>query len=124
MADIVGSLCETGDFLARYRELASARAGDLLAVLAAGAYGYVLASNYNSRPRPAEVLVRAGTAELIRRRESLEDLMAGGERPSPPPAPRGTPPPRPRRKKPPAKGRPPPRPEKTPPPKKKYRSQT
>ena len=82
LADIVGPLCETGDFLARDRELPGARAGDLLAVLAAGAYGYVLASNYNSRPRPAEVLVHAGTAELIRRRESLEDLMAGEESPS------------------------------------------
>jgi len=51
--------------------------GELLAVLAAGAYGFVLSSNYNTRPRPAEVLVNGGKAELIRRRETLEDLIAG-----------------------------------------------
>ena len=74
-ADVVGPLCETGDFLARDREIEPVKPGDLLAVLTAGAYGYVLASNYNTRPRPAEVLVHGGQAELIRRRERIEDLL-------------------------------------------------
>jgi diaminopimelate decarboxylase len=76
-ADVVGPLCETGDFLARDRQLAPLRPGDLLAVMTAGAYGFALSSNYNSRPRPAELLVGAGEVELIRARERLEDLMAG-----------------------------------------------
>jgi diaminopimelate decarboxylase len=76
-ADVVGPLCETGDFLARDREMADVAPGDLLAILTVGAYGYVLASNYNTRPRPAEVLVDGEKAELIRPRERLEDLMAG-----------------------------------------------
>jgi diaminopimelate decarboxylase len=76
-ADVVGPLCETGDFLAQDREMVGVREGDLLAVLNTGAYGYVLASNYNSRPRPAEVLVQGRTAELIRRREKVEELMGG-----------------------------------------------
>jgi diaminopimelate decarboxylase len=76
-ADVVGPLCETGDFLAQDRELIEVREGDLLAVLATGAYGYVLASNYNTRPRPPEILVHGKQAELIRPRERLEDLMAG-----------------------------------------------
>lgn len=76
-ADVVGPLCETGDFLAQDREMADVREGDLLAVLGVGAYGYVLTSNYNTRPRPAEVLVHGNTVELIRQRERLEDLMAG-----------------------------------------------
>ena len=76
-ADVVGPLCETGDFLARKREMPEIMPGDLLAVLDAGAYGYVLASNYNSRPRPAEVLVEGGVPRLIRRRETFDDLMAG-----------------------------------------------
>ncbi|HLW79000.1 MAG TPA: diaminopimelate decarboxylase, partial [Terriglobia bacterium] len=78
-ADVVGPLCETGDFLARDREIERAVPGDLLAVLTAGAYGYVLASNYNARPRPPEVLVDGRDAKLIRRRERVEDLMAGEE---------------------------------------------
>jgi diaminopimelate decarboxylase len=76
-ADVVGPLCETGDFLAQDREMADVEPGDLLAVLTVGAYGYVLASNYNTRPRPAEVLVHDSEAELIRPRERLEELMAG-----------------------------------------------
>jgi len=76
-ADVVGPLCETGDFLAQDREMPDVRAGDLLAILTVGAYGYVLASNYNTRPRPAEVLVDANKLELIRPRERVEDLMAG-----------------------------------------------
>jgi diaminopimelate decarboxylase len=73
--DLVGPVCESGDFFARDRALA-AEAGELLAVLDAGAYGMSLSSNYNSRPRPAEVLIEAGEARLIRRRETLEDLFA------------------------------------------------
>jgi len=76
-ADVVGPLCESGDFLAQDREMPDVQPGDLLAILTVGAYGYVLASNYNTRPRPAEVLVNGGNAVLIRPRERLEDLMAG-----------------------------------------------
>ena len=75
LADLVGPVCESGDFFARDRSLA-AEAGDLLAILDAGAYGMSLSSNYNSRPRPAEVLVEGGQARLIRRRETLDDLLA------------------------------------------------
>lgn len=76
LADVVGPLCETGDFLARDREMPCLEPGDLVAVMTAGAYGYVLSSNYNSRPRPPEVMVSGDKVELIRPRESLEDLMA------------------------------------------------
>jgi len=76
-ADVVGPVCETGDFLARDREMPAANPGDLLAVCTAGAYGFVQASNYNARPRPAEVLVDGGDAKLIRERESYEDLIRG-----------------------------------------------
>ena len=76
-ADVVGPLCETGDFLARDRDLPEVRPGDFVAVMDTGAYGYVLASNYNSRPRPAEVLVAGDEARLIRRRETVDDLIAG-----------------------------------------------
>jgi len=76
-ADVVGPLCETGDFLARDRLLPALCPGDLVAVMTVGAYGFAQASNYNSRPRPAEVLVRGGRAKLSRARESLKDLMAG-----------------------------------------------
>jgi diaminopimelate decarboxylase len=75
-ADVVGPLCETGDFLAQDRRMADVNPGDLLAILTVGAYGYVLASNYNTRPRPAEVLVDGENVELIRPRERVEDLMA------------------------------------------------
>ena len=73
--DVVGPVCESGDFLARDRRLA-ARGGDLLAVMSAGAYGMVMSSNYNTRPRAAEVLVSGGEARLVRRRESIETLLA------------------------------------------------
>jgi diaminopimelate decarboxylase len=73
--DIVGPVCETGDFFARDRELPVAAEGDLLAILDAGAYGMVLASNYNTRPRPAEVLVRGKSSKVIRRREKVSDLL-------------------------------------------------
>lgn len=76
VADIVGPVCETGDFFARDRELPVVRPGDLVAILDAGAYGQSLASNYNSRPRPAEVLVEGKRARLIRRRETMRDLLA------------------------------------------------
>jgi diaminopimelate decarboxylase len=75
-ADIVGPVCETGDFFARDRELSAVRPGDLVAILDAGAYGQSLASNYNSRPRPAEVLIQGKRARLIRRRETMNDLLA------------------------------------------------
>lgn len=77
LADVVGPLCETGDFLAQDRAMPDVQPGDLLAILTAGAYGFVLSSNYNTRARPAEVLVDGDRAELIRPRERLEDLMAG-----------------------------------------------
>lgn len=73
--DIVGPVCETGDFFARDRTLPIMEEGDLLAILDAGAYGMVLASNYNTRPRAAEVLVSGKSAKLIRRREKISDLL-------------------------------------------------
>jgi len=73
--DIVGPVCESADFLARERELA-VRAGDLLAVMSAGAYSMVMSSNYNTRPRPAEVLVSGARALLVRKRERVEQLFA------------------------------------------------
>ena len=73
--DIVGPVCETGDFFARDRTLPVLEEGDLLAILDAGAYGMALASNYNTRPRPAEVLVSGKSAKLIRRREKISDLL-------------------------------------------------
>jgi diaminopimelate decarboxylase len=76
-ADVVGPLCETGDFLAQDREMDDVAPGDLISIMTVGAYGFVLTSNYNSRPRPAEVLVSGERAELIRPRERLEVLMAG-----------------------------------------------
>jgi len=77
VADVVGPVCESGDFLARDRELEEPRPGDLLAVMSAGAYGYVMASNYNARPRPAAVLVDGAKDHIIRDRERLEDLVRG-----------------------------------------------
>jgi len=75
--DVVGPVCESGDFLARNREMANAMPGDFLAVCAAGAYGFVQSSNYNSRPRAAEVLVEGGAWRVIRAREKYEDLVRG-----------------------------------------------
>lgn len=75
--DVVGPVCESGDFLAKDREMPDAKAGDLLAVMSAGAYGFVMASNYNSRPRVPEVLVKGGEIHVIRGRESYEDLVRG-----------------------------------------------
>lgn len=75
VADVVGPICESGDFLAKKRKLPVVKRGDFLAVLTAGAYGYSLASNYNSRPRPAEVWVDGKEVELIRERERVEDWL-------------------------------------------------
>ncbi len=74
--DLVGPICETGDFLGKDRELVLAE-GDLLAVRSAGAYGFVMSSNYNTRGRAAEVLVDGEQAHLVRRRETVEELYAG-----------------------------------------------
>jgi len=76
-ADVVGPVCESGDFFARDRELANVMPGDFVALCTAGAYGFVQASNYNSRPRPAEVLVEGGLWKFVRTRETLEDLVRG-----------------------------------------------
>jgi len=77
VADVVGPVCETGDFLARDREMADVQPGEYLAVSSAGAYGFVQASNYNSRPRGAEVLVEGHEWRVIRSRETYEDLVHG-----------------------------------------------
>lgn len=76
-ADVVGPVCETGDFLARDRQMVNAMPGDFLAVCTAGAYGFAQSSNYNSRPRAAEVLVEGGGYRVIRQRESYQDLIRG-----------------------------------------------
>ncbi len=75
--DVVGPVCESGDFLAKDRALPQVDEGDLLAVMSAGAYGFAMASNYNARPRAAEVLVDGSRYSIVRRRESYEDLIAG-----------------------------------------------
>ena len=76
-ADLVGPVCESGDYLARDRELPDAQEGDLLAVMDAGAYGFSMASNYNSRPRPAEVMVSGDRWSVVREREHYADLVKG-----------------------------------------------
>ena len=73
--DVVGPVCESGDFFAQDRPLPEMKEGDLLALMSAGAYGFVMASNYNSRPLPAEVLVQGDSFSLIRRRQTIEDLV-------------------------------------------------
>jgi len=75
--DVVGPVCESGDFLAKDRVMPEMNAGDLMAVMSAGAYGFVMSSNYNSRPRVPEVLVHEGQIHVIRARESYEDLVRG-----------------------------------------------
>jgi diaminopimelate decarboxylase len=77
MADVVGPVCESGDFLARQRSLPPLERGDLLAVLKAGAYGFAMSSQYNSRPRAAEILLDGGKARLARSRETYQDLTRG-----------------------------------------------
>lgn len=79
VVDVVGPICESGDFFAHDRALPPTRAGDLLALLSAGAYGFTMASTYNARPRPAEVLVFGDQHRLIRRRETFEDLIRAEE---------------------------------------------
>lgn len=76
-ADVVGPICESGDFLAKERKVMKPEPGDLLAVMSAGAYGFTMSSNYNSRPRVAEVMVDGDTYTVIRKRESYEDLVRG-----------------------------------------------
>ncbi|MEK7854239.1 MAG: diaminopimelate decarboxylase, partial [candidate division NC10 bacterium] len=80
-ADVVGPICESGDFLAKDRELPAVKPGDLLAVMSAGAYGFTMASNYNARPRLPEVLGKGDRYLVIRRRETYEDLIRGEEIP-------------------------------------------
>ena len=75
--DVVGPICESGDFLAKDRKMPQSQPGDLLAVMSAGAYGFTMASNYNSRPRVPEVLVKGKVIMVIRKRESYEDLIRG-----------------------------------------------
>jgi diaminopimelate decarboxylase len=76
VADVVGPICETGDFLARDRALAQKPAeGDLLALMSAGAYGFTMSSNYNTRPRAAEVMVKGGEYAVVRKREELEEML-------------------------------------------------
>ncbi|MBU1275568.1 MAG: diaminopimelate decarboxylase [Proteobacteria bacterium] len=77
ISDVVGPICETGDFLARDRELPDLVRGELIAVMSAGAYGFSMASTYNSRPRVAEVMVSGGRWSVVRRRETVEELMRG-----------------------------------------------
>ena len=75
--DVVGPICESGDFFCQNRELPDFQPGDFIALMSAGAYGFAMASNYNSRPLPAEILVQGAEATVIRRRQTLEDVISG-----------------------------------------------
>jgi diaminopimelate decarboxylase len=75
LVDVVGPVCESGDFFAQDRQLPKLKEGDLVALMSAGAYGFVMASNYNSRPLPAEALVQGESFSLIRRRQTMDDLV-------------------------------------------------
>jgi diaminopimelate decarboxylase len=77
LTDVVGPICETGDYLAQNRDLPAVKSGDVLAVMSAGAYGFTMASNYNTRPMPAEILVDGAEAHVVRERQTLEDLVRG-----------------------------------------------
>ena len=77
IADVVGPICESGDFFAKDREIARPRRNDLLAIMSAGAYGFTMASNYNSHPKPPEVLVDGDQYYVVRKRETMEDLING-----------------------------------------------
>ena len=77
MADVVGPICESGDFLARNRHMPIVTEGDLLAVMSAGAYGYTMSSNYNSRPRIPEVMVVKDRFYIVKERETYRDLVKG-----------------------------------------------
>ena len=79
--DVVGPICESGDFMAQGRELSAVDQGDLMAILSAGAYGFVMASNYNTRGRAAEIMVSGDRAEVVRERETWEDLVRGEHMP-------------------------------------------
>lgn len=75
--DVVGPICESGDFFAKDRELQEMKTGDSLALMTAGAYGFSMSSNYNSRPRACEVMVKGGTFKVVRKRETYQDLVKG-----------------------------------------------
>jgi len=77
LSDIVGPICESGDFLAKERMINRASQGDLLAVMSTGAYGFTMSSNYNSRPRAAEVLVQGSEFFIVKERETYKDLVRG-----------------------------------------------
>jgi diaminopimelate decarboxylase len=79
--DVVGPICESGDFLAKDRKMPGVRHGDLLAVMSAGAYGFTMSSNYNSRPRAAEVIVKGNEYYVVRERETYNDLIKGEKLP-------------------------------------------
>jgi diaminopimelate decarboxylase len=81
-ADVVGPICETGDFLAKDREVPRFEPGDLVALMSAGAYGYTMSSNYNSRPRAPEVLVNGDKWAVVKTRETYEDLCRGESLPN------------------------------------------
>jgi len=81
IADVVGPICESSDFLAKGRKLPNLRSGELIAVMSAGAYGFSMSTNYNSRPRVAEVIVKDNQVFVIRKREDYEDLVRGEEIP-------------------------------------------
>ena len=83
VVDVVGPICESSDFLAKERKLPRVKRGDLLAVMSAGAYGFVMSSNYNSRPRCPEILVDGNKYFVVRRRETIEDLIALESIPAP-----------------------------------------
>jgi len=76
-ADIVGPICESGDFFAKKRLIQDLEPGELIAIMSAGAYGFTMASNYNSRPRPCEIMVKENKFSIIRKRETYEDLIKG-----------------------------------------------
>ena len=78
---MVGPICESGDFFCRDRLMPKVAAGDYLALMSAGAYGFVMASNYNSRPLPAEVMVKGKQASLIRKRQPVRDVWRGEKLP-------------------------------------------
>jgi diaminopimelate decarboxylase len=80
-ATLAGPICETGDFLAKDRKMPAFKPGDLVAIMSAGAYGFSMSSNYNSRPRPAEVMVKGKLFSIIRQRETYDDLISGEEIP-------------------------------------------
>ena len=77
LTDLVGPICESGDYLAKDRDLPELHRDDLVAVMSSGAYGFTMASNYNSRPRPPEILVRGDEYHIIRERETYDDLIRG-----------------------------------------------